>query len=38
MMFGQGLIDEAQRELIQSYCDRAIAFILQGNMTASFEV
>ena len=38
MMFGQGLIDSAQREIIQSYCDRTIAFILEGNMTAAFDV
>jgi vitellogenic carboxypeptidase-like protein len=38
MMFNFGLCDLKQKVVIQDYCDRTVAFIAAGNMTAAFAV
>ena len=32
MMYNLGLIDENEREVVQNYCDRAVALIRRGEM------
>ena len=38
MMFNFGLCSEKQKVVITDYCDRTVAFIKSGNMTAAFDV
>jgi len=38
MMYNMGLIDDAERVVVQSYCDRAVAHIRSGEMLQAFEV
>ena len=38
MMFNFGLCSEKQKVVITDYCDRTVAFIKSGNLTAAFDV
>ena len=38
MMFNFGLVSMKQKAVIQDYCDRCVAQIKGGNMTAAFEI
>ena len=38
MFFNQGLVSLKQKKVIQDYCDRCVAQIKGGNMTAAFEI
>ena len=38
MMFNFGLVSMKQKKVVQDYCDRCVAQIKAGNMTAAFEI